>query len=254
MEDFYRFLSFSAWVLFLILILYLIYYLINSLLKERKEEKEKEKNATPYTIFNDRALQFWLDSVSVASLLLTLKYSSQTNWWLETDWVLLDSYLNYFNSLIKNDLEYWLEQFKLATEIINDNEIVNIDYIKEKIEERKKTREEKDWKIALIAVPILIIIALYYRAVDTDNTETFYTVLVVWLLIIFAILWLWFTFVDSYDEDLSWWQKTIKYLFIVTIMASLFSWVVSMIWLPFAVIAVILLGIFWQLYKMNNKQ
>lgn len=251
MEDFYRFLSFSAWVLFLILILYLIYYLINSLLKERKEEKEKEKNATSYTIFNDRALQFWLD---VASLLLTLKYSSQKNWWLETDWVLFDSYLNYFNSLIKDDLKYWLEQFKLATEIINDNEIVNIDYIKEKIEERIKAREEKDWKIALVAVPILIIIALYYRAVDTDNTETFYTVLVVWLLIIFAILWLWFTFVDSYDEDLSRWQKTIKYLFIVTIMASLFSWVVSMIWLPFAVIAVILLGIFWQLYKMNNKQ
>ena len=245
------------WI-FIYLTVFLFIKLFNHLYEKYKKDQKIEQNIeteeTPYKVFTNRSENMWLDSTSTAWLLLNLKYSSQVNWWLETDWVLFDSYLNYFNSLTKDDLEYWLEQFKIATEIINDNEIVNIDYIKEKIEERIKAREEKDWKIALVAVPILIIIALYYRAVDTDNTETFYTVLVVWLLIIFAILWLWFTFVDSYDEDLSRWQKTIKYLFIVTIMASLFSWVVSMIWLPFAVIAVILLGIFWQLYKMNNKQ
>ena len=249
MEEFYRFLDFSGQVLLVAIFIFSVYYGRKDNIKD-----QKRKSMTPYELFNDRALEFWLDNVLVASLLLTIKYASQTNWGLETDWILFDSHLNYFNSLTKDDLKYWLEQFKLATETINDNEIVNIDYIKEKIEERRKVREEKEWKVLLVVVPILTVSGLYYRAVNTDNTETLYTVLVVWLLVIFAILWLWFTFIDSYDEDLSWWQKTIKYLFIVSILTAIFSWVVSAIWLPFAVITVILLGILWQLYKMNNKQ
>lgn len=249
MEDFYRFLDFSRKVLLVVIFILSVYYSRKDNIKE-----QKRKLMTPYELFKDRAIEFWLDNVLVDSFLLTLNNTSQIDWWLRIDWVLFNSYLNYFNSLTKDYIEYWLEQFKLIADTITDNDMVNIDYIKEKIEERKTTIETKENKILLVVVPILIVAWLYYWAFDTDNTETFYTVLVVWLLIIFAILWLWFTFVDSYDEDLSWWQKIIKYVFIVTIMASLFSWVVSMIWLPFAVIAVILLGIFWQLYKLNNKQ
>lgn len=254
MEDFYRFLDFSRQVLWYAIYVYIIYYIVRSYFKN-----EKIKSMTPYEFFNDRALEFWLDNVSVAGFLLTLKYATQINWWLETDRVLFDSHLYYFNSLSKNDLKYWLEQFKLATETINDNEIVNIDYIKEKIEEKKKAREEKEWKITLVVISIIIVIGLYYWAVNTDNTETFYIAIVVLFLIILLIRWALLYLENEYDQ--SRWQILIKYffiifiiIFIIFIIIALFSWVVSMIWLPFTVIAVILLAILWQLYKMNNKQ
>lgn len=252
MNEFYRFITFSISILWAVFLIYRLYKWITWWLREWEKAREEAKKATPISIFKDRALEFWLDTTSVAGLLLTLKYTAQINWWLETDQILFDSHLNYFNSLGKHDLEYWLEQFKLLTETINDNEIVNIDYVKEKIEKQKEAKQEKNWSIALVIVLIAIVWWLYYWAVDTGREEAFYTGLVVILLIIFVILWLLFTLI--YDEDLSWWQKTIKYAFIVTIITAIFSWIVSMIWLPFAVITVILLGILWQLYRMNNKQ
>lgn len=249
MEDFYRFLNFSGQVLWYLLIIYCIYYLIRSHLKN-----EKRESMTPYELFNDRALEFWLNKEDISVFLINLK-SFFDNWYWETNRDSFNAELNYFNKLYKSDLKYWFDKFK---EIKNDGsiykewDIINIDYVKEKIEERIKVREEKDWKIALVVVPILILIISYYWAVDTGNTETFYIVIVVLLLIIFFILWALLNLVT--DDNLNRWEKTIKYLFIASIVTAIFSWIVSMIWLPFAVITVILLGILWQLYRMNNKQ
>ena len=254
MSEFYRFITFSISILWAVFLIYRLYKWITWWLKEWEKAREEAKKATPSSIFSKRAMEVISDNEWVASFLLHLKYNSDKPWWLETDWVLFDSHLDYFNKLDIIDLKYWLEKFKeIRDDKSTDNQwdIINIDYIKEKIEEQKGVRLEKDYRIALVIVLIAIVWWLYYWAVDTGREEAFYTGLVVILLIIFVILWLLFTLI--YDEDLSWWQKTIKYAFIVTIITAIFSWIVSMIWLPFAVITVILLGILWQLYRMNNK-
>lgn len=255
MEDFYRFLNFSGQVLWYLLIIYCIYYLIRSHLKN-----EKRESMTPYELFNDRALEFWLNKEDISVFLINLK-SFFDNWYWETNRDSFNAELNYFNKLYKSDLKYWFDKFK---EIKNDGsiykewDIINIDYVKERIEENNSvvTSKFNKWD-SIISWTFFIAIVSFWvfrYAYDGDNFNNILFVLFIILLILFVILWLWFTFIDNYDEDLNRWQKSVKYLFIASIVTAIFSWIVSMIWLPFAVITVILLGILWQLYRMNNKQ
>lgn len=215
---------------------------------------------TPYELFNDRALEFWLNKEDISVFLINLK-SFFDNWYWETNRDSFNAELNYFNKLYKSDLKYWFDKFK---EIKNDGsiykewDIINIDYVKERIEENNSvvTSKFNKWD-SIISWTFFIAIVSFWvfrYAYDGDNFNNILFVLFIILLILFVILWLWFTFIDNYDEDLNRWQKSVKYLFIASIVTAIFSWIVSMIWLPFAVITVILLGILWQLYRMNNKQ
>jgi len=68
MEDFYRFLDFSRQVLLVAIFIFSVYYGRKSNFKD-----QKRKSMTPYELFNDRALEFWLNKEDISVFLINLK-------------------------------------------------------------------------------------------------------------------------------------------------------------------------------------